>query len=314
MPSRRSYLAGLGSLGCGLGLGGCLADEPAATETTRPSTQTTTPGARSFGSEATVGETTLMPSKVNSQSSFVWVADDWADVLRLDDQWVAFVTLSVGGDSEAAPLRDAFSLVTDDTSFVARDRLGEAPVGLVSPDEAVAASPYDPTDRWDEWLAFTVPVGFESASDLRLRLEHDGDTAQWSLPSEVTARLAGPRPTFEVTSFDAPERVSASKTAEVTVTARNTSDVHGVFRGCVNTTGMYSFASIERPLEAGAETTWTETLQASRYAPGGGTFACNLRTAGDDEQERTIEVVADGASKTTTPTTTETTTTRREQS
>jgi hypothetical protein len=311
MPSRRSYLAGLGSLGCGFSLAGCLGDEPAATETTR--SPTPTPEVRSFGNEATVGGATMTPSAVHPQSSFVWVADDWADVLRLGDQWVAFVRLSVGGDPEAAPPRGAFSLVADDTSFVARERLGEAPVGLVSPDEAVAASPYDPTDRSEGWLAFTVPSGFESASDLRLWLEHDGDTAQWSVPSEATARLAGPRPTFEVTSFDVPERVSSSETAEVTVTARNTGDVHGVFRGCVNTTGMYSFSSIERPLEVGAETTWTETLQASHYAPGGGTFTCNLRTAGDDERERAVEVVADGTS-TTTPTTTETTTTGREQS
>jgi hypothetical protein len=106
--------------------------------------------------------------------------------------------------------------------------------------------------------------------------------------------------------------VSASATAEVSVTARNTSDVDGIFRGCVNTTGMYSFFGVGLPVEAGAEATWTERLRVSNYASDGGAFACNLRTAGEEEQERTIEVVADETTTDTTRTTTTTATTREQ--
>jgi hypothetical protein len=110
---------------------------------------------------------------VHPQSSVRWISNvDWGDVVQLDDEWLVFVSLSVSGDPEAAPPQDAFSLIAGDTSFVARERLGEARLFLVLPDSTVRGRPYDPTDRPERWLAFTVPAEFDSAPELALQAEH----------------------------------------------------------------------------------------------------------------------------------------------
>ncbi|SDM04946.1 hypothetical protein SAMN04487949_0649 [Halogranum gelatinilyticum] len=291
MLSRRSYLTGLGSLGSVLGLVGCLGDEPTATETaTGSSTETPTPASQSFGNEATVGEIAVTPLMAHPQSSFLYISNvDWADVKRLEDEWLVFVKLFVSGESENPPPWDSFRLVAGDDSFPAVETVDEAPLDQLSADDAVDTGPYWDRDGSTGWVAFVVPTEFDSASDLTFRVDHEGDTAQWSLPEKVTDHVASTHPTFEVVSFDTPKRVLLSDTADVTVTVENTSDVDGVFRGCVNTSGLYAFYEIELATEAGSEATWTEELRPADYAPDASTFGLYLRTTSGDEK-RTIDV------------------------
>ncbi|MFC7204632.1 hypothetical protein ACFQJC_14020 [Haloferax namakaokahaiae] len=299
MPSRRQYLkAGVGLVG--VGLAGCLSgsESPdAETETEDDSTATTateTPAIEGlpFGTETTVNGVTITPETVHPQASVFYISNvDWGDIERLDDEWVVFVSLSVRAASGSPPEKDSFRLVAGDEEFAPQDPVGDAPLNVVRPGGGITASPYSTEEDGGGLLAFAVPEAIDSASDLRLQYD-DGDAiAHWSLPDDTKARIAGPRPTFELVTYDGPAQVPEGEVAELTITVRNTSSVDGVFRGSLNTTGLYAFHELSLPLEAGAEETVTHPLPVNNFVgEPNSSFSCNLRT-GESEYEHSIEVV-----------------------
>ncbi|ELZ94822.1 hypothetical protein C440_07097 [Haloferax mucosum ATCC BAA-1512] len=281
MPSRRDYLAGIGGgLGSAVGLAGCLGR-----------TDSGVAGPLSFGEEATVGDAVVTPRWVHPQASIFYVSNvDWGAIERLDDEWVVFVNVSAESDSGTPPEKESFRLLAGDDDFAPRENVGNAALHAIQPDTATVSDAYPPASGKRGWLAFTVPAEYEFATELRLQFEHGGSGVSWSLSTDTTERIAGPHPTFELVSFEGPNRIPIDEAAELTITVRNTSSTDGVFRVCLNMTGMYSFNEFSFPVEAGAEATATHQLDVSDYvSEPNSTFSCTLRTA---ETERRISITA----------------------
>ncbi|WP_410765709.1 hypothetical protein [Haloferax sp. DFSO60] len=282
MPSRRQYLARTGAgLGAALGLAGCLGELPQSDREPL-----------AFGEEATTGNVTVTPAKGHPQASIFYVSNvDHASIERLDDEWVVFVSVFARSESGAPPSRDAFRLVAGDDEFTPLQKVGDAPLRTISPDERIVSNEYSPESGGGGWIAFTVPEEYESASDLELQFGSDEPVVHWNLPDDAKERIAGPRPTFEVVSFDVPEQVSRGEETELVVTARNMGPVDGLFRGCINTTGMYAFYEVLLPLEVGAEAATAKRLPSIYTREPGAKFSCELKT-GADNHRQTVEVVS----------------------
>jgi hypothetical protein len=281
MASRRQYLKASVGLGATLGVAGCLGELPQSDREPL-----------AFGEEATTGGVTVAPTKVHPQASVFYVSNvDHASIERLSDEWAVFVSLRTRVESRPLPAKDSFRLVAGDGEFVPQDSLGDASLNLVRPDSDINLSPYSAEQKGGGLLAFAVPEEYESASDLELQFDANGTVIRWNLPDEAKERIARFRPTFEVASFDVPAEVTRGEETELTVTARNTGPVDGVFRGCINTTGIYAFHEVLLPLEVGAEVTTTNRLPSIYAREPGTKFSCELQT-GADNHRQTVEVVS----------------------
>ncbi|QLG62572.1 hypothetical protein [Halorarum salinum] len=126
-------------------------------------------------------------------------------------------------------------------------------------------APFDPEADGEGWIGFAVPAG-SSGEDPRITLGE----ASWRLDDEHATRLAGPKPTFELVSFDVPETVEARESFGATVTARNVGDVPGAFRGVLNVEGgvaAYAPYSFELELDADEEASWTKEFGSDVTRP-----------------------------------------------
>ena len=254
MPStRRTFLAGAAAA-----LAGCVSGRrnPGTSDDT-PATTTEPPAATlDFGETATVGELDVRPTEATVQHSYVaLVYPDFADVVAADGGQFLFVTVDVGGTEDApAPAASDFRVATDEASYEGRQR-GES--GHPYRDGGAYTR-----DAGHGWLLYELPAPVESE---RVALEfHDDGAAKaaWHLPDDVTSRLRGPQPSFEVRGFSAPDTVGPDEPIEVSATIANVGDGSGTFRGSLNQEGdaLYGADPFSFDLEAGAEREWTGTV------------------------------------------------------
>lgn len=284
MPSRRDYLAGFGGSLASLGVAGCLGAGPPTQSARETATPTPPPDPNAFDERVILGSVGVTPQIAQVQGSFHRVLNrSWGAVERVEGHWVVFVELAVDTPETASIPLDSIQLVSGDDRFVARETFAGIAARDVYLDHLIGPKlPYAETNRTG-WVGFVVPSEYPGSDDFTLQIEYDGDTVEWTLPSTDTTRLSDPLPTFELVSFDGPETVPLTGTAELEITAKNSSAVDGVFRASVNTTGPSGVRRPHRrrvPIEAGGEVTTTVQLTPSTYTPEAGTaFECYLRTA-----------------------------------
>ncbi|WP_410765710.1 twin-arginine translocation signal domain-containing protein [Haloferax sp. DFSO60] len=308
MPSRRQFLKASAGLGATLGFAGCLSSlspsqdgDVDENETTETATKTPSVEGLPFGAETTINGVTVTPKNVHPQATLFYSKyddpyehDDPYALERLGDEWVVFVNINAYADSGPTPPRDAFELVAGDETFAALESVADTPLERLIPDEAITTDAYDATPKVTGWLVFTVPVAFDSASDLSLQFTQDETVVKWDLPADAKARIGSERPTFELDAFDVPEQVVRGNATEVSLSVRNTASVDGVFRAVVRMTNgephRDSRKRVELPIEASTEATATVELDSSKYSGSRSTETCYLQAVGI-ERERTVEVV-----------------------
>lgn len=290
MPSTRRGI--LGVAGSALaGFAGCIApsggngtgSESATAEPAgSPSPADPTEGSTTPRDPAAVGETvtvdgaTVSIAEVGVQSSVQYLdSPDSMDVTAEDGVWYVFATIEASaGESGDLPTAADFELAVD-----GGEHDGTTVPGFDTDGVDGWETQYDPEADGEGWIGFAVQADAPGA-DPRIAL---GD-ASWRLGEDAVERLAGPKPTFELVSFEVPETVEARESFAATVTARNAGDVPGTFRGVLNVEGgvaAYAPYPYDLDLDVGEEATWTEEFGTDVTRPGA-TMRHHLRTPAGD--------------------------------
>lgn len=264
MPSRRGYLAVIGSLSFGgcLDNGGASTPVGTTTTTTETATTTTTAAASQVGEAITVDGAEVTLNRVTTQSSFVYQesADTKGVAAREGGR---FLLTEFGVDGESRPTVTQFSVFADGETLSEPvwDYRTRQPSG-----PSFDRSPYDGNGGW---LLFPVPAELD-ADTVRIVV----DDVVWGFPEAVSTRLRQPLPTFDIVSFEHPETVEADEEFSVSVTAENIGETTGTFRGVLNVAeveyAVYPYP-FELELDPGESATWTK-----EYGPEAG-----LNEAGD---------------------------------
>lgn len=238
MPSnRRQYLAAAASL-LGAGVAGCLGspgdggtdsptddtDSPSGSPTElkgSPSETATDPpddAERTVGGDA-VGVTDIVARKAVTYTSIMGSSG----VAVADGK--QFVVASVHADAELSP--DEFSFHAGGESWATADPGDHGAQNVKVAGHGKGSLDMGYTDG-PAYIAFAVPSPLDS-DDPRIRIDHGGESAEWSLDSAAKEALAAPAPSFELESLDAPDSVEQGEGMEVSLTVSNTGDTEGRF-------------------------------------------------------------------------------------
>lgn len=218
MPSRRTYLAGVGASVAGLaGLAGCAGSGDGTTDaptsarysTGRSGTDTTERSVRTHAFGESAGGVSV--SGFRHRHSVVTTAIDSSYVYEFDGQGV-FVTLDATGASDP-PEVDDVSLVADGERYPAAQFFDQT----ASPSFFEGERPYgEGNDEFSGWLVFAVPCPLDAAD---ARIEIGDDT--WALSDDATNALAQPAPAFSLVSFDHPDEVPADEPVTLSATVEH---------------------------------------------------------------------------------------------
>jgi hypothetical protein len=291
MPSRRRFLAVLGSTG----LTGCVGGPESAvtgTDSTSTSTDTgtgtttttQTPDRSAVGDTITADGAALTLVEVVTASGLPFVYTDSGGVQSSEGRRYVLADIATRGSSPPAASR--YSLTAGARLVGPAEPRGSYWFGLDEHRYPYSPGPGGGTDSGG-WLAF--PVEGELDADAP-QITVNG--AGWRLPESVTERLRQPAPQFDLVSFDYPETVGSEEPFDVSVTAANTGRVAGTFCGVLNASIKY--ASYAYPfwldLDPGEEATWSKAYGGGEGVnEPGDTGSLDLRTM-VGERDGEIEV------------------------
>lgn len=311
MPSsRRRFLTVGAGLAAGTGLAGCVGDAGPAdgTERTDEPTSTATPTddedpeKTPRGSETptdppdetarAVGDATVAVSDIVARKAVVYASTMGSGgiVAREGEQ---YVVASV--HSEAELDGSAFSFPNGDRSWTASDldEAGALNRAVAGHEGGFVGSPVQQTRGY---VAFAVDSPLEP-SEPRIRLEHGGESAEWTLPEDAVSTLAAEAPRFELDSWEAPDRVTQGDEMDISLSVTNASEVAGRFLAAVywpteRIEDDDESTILEATVDAGASTTETATIDTGDTASEDGPV--ELRVEGHVEASAAITVVGAG--------------------
>lgn len=301
MPSRRSYLAGVATLLSGFA--GCTnrsansptptasPTEPTGTEPNGSPSGTATPPPEE--AQRTLGGDTIAVTDIVARKAVTYESTMGSGgVLAADGRQYVVATVH----SETELRLDSFSLATADDSWTAGlpNTRGAMNYAVAGQGQGEVGSPIGGDDP--KFVAFVVPSPLDAADPL-IRLEHGGDTAEWSLPDEAVDTLSAPEPRFELDSLTAPDSIEQGEEMTVELTATNTSDTAGRFLAAVYwPTDLIADDDeshiVEATVDAGATTTQSLTIDTEYTAYEDGPVTLELR--GHVSGETTVQVTDAG--------------------
>ena len=285
MPSRRSYLAGAGSMiaaAAGCTSGGDETPDGDVTPTDDQKTPTDdgeTPTPPPDGVElADVGARKAVTYESTLGSGGVLAAEGQqyvvASVVTGVETTAAEFVLAAGGESYDPGLPDTAGGLNRSVAGRSGQPLGS---GGFDPGETAV-------------LAFVVPSPLSApAAEIR----YDGDAGPWPLGGSARRTLAAPEPRYELASFEAPETVDQGRSLSTSVTVRNVSDTDGRFLAALYwPTELVADDDESHLLERSVAAGETATLERSidtRYTTGED-GPVSLRLRGHVAAERTVRV------------------------
>lgn len=287
MPSRRSYLAGVGSLlaataGCTSGddaPDGNVTPTDGETPTDRRETPTAPPdgvAVTDIGARKAVSyESTMGSGGVLAAEGRQYVV---ASVVTGAGTTAGEFTFTAGGEAYAPGLPDTVGGLNRSVAGRKGQPLGGGGFG---PGTTAV-------------LAFVVPSPL-SASDPEIR--YDGDAGPWPLGETARRTLAAPEPRYELESFDAPGEVEQGEPLSTSVTVQNVSGTDGRFLAALYwPTELVADDDeshlLERTVEAGETVTLGRSLDTRYTTSEDGPVALRLR--GHVAAERTVTVTGAG--------------------
>ncbi|PSP80659.1 hypothetical protein BRC88_05480 [Halobacteriales archaeon QS_4_69_225] len=284
MPSRRSYLAGAGSMiaaaaGCTSGRdetpdGDVTPTGDRKTPTDDGETPTPSPdgveladiGAR----KAVTYESTLGSGGVLAAEGRQYVV---ASVVTGVETTAAAFALAAGGETYDPGLPDTAGGLNRSVA----GRSGQPLGGEFNPGSTAV-------------LAFVVPSPLSApAAEIR----YDGEAGPWLLGESARRTLAAPEPRYELASFEAPETVDQGRSLSTSVTVRNVSDTDGRFLAALYwPTGLIADDDeshlLERSVAAGETATLERSIDTRYTTSEDGPVSLRLR--GHVAAERTVRV------------------------
>ncbi|PSQ17966.1 hypothetical protein BRD02_02160 [Halobacteriales archaeon QS_8_69_73] len=284
MPSRRSYLAGAGSMiaaaaGCTSGGdetpdGDVTPTDDGKTSTNDGETPTPPPdgveladiGAR----KAVTYESTLGSGGVLAAEGRQYVV---ASVVTGVETTAAAFALAASGESYDPGLPDTAGGLNRSVAGRSGQPLGS---GGFDPGETAV-------------LAFVVPSPLSApAAEIR----YDGDAGPWPLGGSARRTLAAPEPRYELASFEAPETVDQGRSLSASVTVRNVSDTDGRFLAALYWPTELADDDeshlLERSVAAGETATFERSIDTRYTTSEDGPVSLRLR--GHVAAERTVRV------------------------
>lgn len=307
MPSsrRRFLTTSTGLVAATLGsLAGCVgAPESGSPESTdsrnddQPTTQnqSSTPTEPPADSRKSVGGVSVAVTGMLARKAVVYTSamGSGGVVVEPGKQYVV-AGVTAGAGIEA----NAFSFENGEQSWPVSE-LGERggiPFGVAGHDGGLVGSPIG---QKNEFVAFEVDSPLDPDNP-RIRCDHGGESAVWSLPDEAVSTLSVEAPTFELDSWEAPDEIRQGETMDVSLSVTNTSEVAGRFLAALYwPTELVEdddeSTIVEEQVDAGASTTLTATIDTrhTTYEDGPQT----LEVEGHVEASKEIRVTDAGTDR-----------------
>lgn len=212
MPSRRTYLAGVGALLAATA--GCTSKSSESTPTDTPSDTPDDPPSGSVSvSDVGVRKAVTYESTMGS-----------GGVLAAEGR--QYVVASVTADAELSASEFAFAAGDDVWAPGLPDTVGGVNRSVAGREGfPLGDGGYDSETK--AHLAFVVPSPLSaSAPEIRYAGEESG---RWPLDETARETLTAPEPNYEVESIDVPGEIRQGKDFEVSLTVRNVSETDGRF-------------------------------------------------------------------------------------
>lgn len=211
---------------------------------------------KSFGKEATVGQTTVTVWDAEVQTSERYTtSDNHLDVYSPDGKYLVFVRLTAS--QTGRPPRSAFTLKHAGTTYSPLSDLGGVDLTAVQRRYGRYASEA-PSSADGRWVVFEVPGGTQSDSTTFVWTPEDASPTAWDLREKQRLELAQPTPSFSLSSFELPSSAPVGGSPTATITVSNDSDTDGTFRAALNYSGGLSAAEDVTFSVPGGETTTVE--------------------------------------------------------